>query len=105
MVYFQGPHQAYNGGANLRFEFGNRSNSAFHLGGWGRVTNNYLGDPTLDSAVLFTGLEYNSFLIGFSYDAKLLSISTGGRSQGALEFSVVYIGNYDNTADLMCPSF
>jgi len=105
LAYFQGPHTAYNGGANLRFEFGSKDNAAFHIGGWGRLTTNVASTISLDSAVFFTGLEFNSFLVGFSYDAKLLSISTGGRSQGALEFSITYIGNYDNSADLMCPAF
>jgi hypothetical protein len=60
---------------------------------------------TWDAAVAMLGVEYNSFLIGFSYDAKILSFTSGGRPQGALEFSVTYIGNYENSSNSLCPSF
>jgi hypothetical protein len=69
------------------------------------MTTNATADMTLDAIVGMVGIEYNSFLFGFSYDAKMLSIAAGGRSQGALEFSVTYIGNYENDNSALCPSF
>lgn len=105
LTYIQGPHMAINAGSNIRFGFGNSNNAAIHLGGWGRMTNNANAKTTLDAIVGMFGIEYNSFLFGFSYDAKLLSIAAGGRSQGALEFSVTYIGNYVNDNSALCPSF
>ena len=103
--YFQGPHMALNAGSNIRFGFGNGANAAVHIGGWARMTNNANAPMTLDAIVGMVGVEYNSFLFGFSYDAKLLSIAAGGRSQGALEFSITYIGNYINDNSALCPSF
>ncbi|MEM6381027.1 MAG: PorP/SprF family type IX secretion system membrane protein [Bacteroidota bacterium] len=105
LVYIQGPHTAINSGTNFRFEFGSNDNTAIHLGGWGRFTNNFGASMTWDAAVGMLGIEYNNFLIGFSYDAKILSLTSGGRPQGALEFSVTYIGNYENSDSYLCPSF
>lgn len=105
LAYLQGPHLAFNTGSNFRFAFGTSNNTAIHLGGWGRLTNNENEQVTLDAVVGMFGIEYNSFLFGFSYDAKLLSISAGGRSQGALEFSITYIGNYQNDNSALCPTF
>lgn len=105
LIYIQGPHMAINTGTNFRFEFGSNNNAAIHLGGWGRFTNNANATMTWDAAVGMFGVEYNGFLVGFSYDAKILSLTSGGRPQGALEFSVTYIGNYDNSNSYLCPSF
>lgn len=105
LVYIQGPHTAINSGTNIRFEFGSADNAAIHFGGWARFTNNAEATMTWDAAVAMLGIEYESFLIGFSYDAKILSFTSGGRPQGALEFSVTYIGNYDNSSSYLCPSF
>lgn len=105
LAYFQGPHTAINAGSNIRFGFSNSNNAAIHIGSWGRMTTNATADMTLDAIVGMVGIEYNSFLFGFSYDAKMLSIAAGGRSQGALEFSVTYIGNYENDNSALCPSF
>lgn len=105
LTYIQGPHMAINAGSNIRFGFGNSNNAAIHFGGWGRLTNNTNTNITLDAIVGMMGIEYNSFLFGFSYDAKLLSIAADGRSQGALEFSITYIGNYINNNSSLCPSF
>lgn len=103
--YLQGPHMAFNAGSNIRFAMGTGGQTALHLGGWGRLTNNELAPTTLDAMVGMVGIEYNSFLFGFSYDAKLLSIAAGGRSQGALEFSITYLGNYISNNGSLCPSF
>lgn len=105
LTYIQGPHTAINAGSNIRFGFGNGRNAALHVGGWGRMTTNTNTSMTLDAIVGMVGIEYESFLFGFSYDAKMLSIAAGGRSQGALEFSVTYIGNYVNDNSALCPTF
>ena len=106
LVYIQGPHTAYNAGTNIRFEMGS-NNSAFHMGAYGRFTTNVAtsSNITWDAAVAMVGIETNGFLIGFSYDAKILSITSGGKPRSALEFSLTYVGNYDDSESLLCPSF
>jgi hypothetical protein len=58
----------------------------------------------LDAAVLMVGLEHSNFLFGLSYDANLSGLNTTGRRQGAIEFSLAFLGNYNNET-ILCPKF
>ena len=103
LVYVQGPHAAFNGGANFRFLLDDLRGTALHLGAWARPVRNQ-DDFTLDSAIAMLGLEYNNFLIGFSYDIGLNELSVVRRTQGAFEISVAYLGEYEDDA-VLCPKF
>lgn len=103
LVYAQGPHAAFNGGANFRFLIDDLRGTALHLGAWARPVRNQ-NDFTLDSAIGMVGIEYNNFLIGFSYDIGLDELSIVRRTQGAFEISVAYLGEYEDDA-VLCPKF
>jgi len=105
LVYIQGPHRAANVGSNFRIQFSETTDAALQFGGWVRVLDNVdEGLLGFDTAVLMLGVEYENFLLGFSYDAKITQIRNGQNPQGALEFSVSYLGAFDNDT-VLCPSF
>lgn len=104
MGVLQGQHLAANAGANLRFLLDEIRGTALHLGGWARPVRNFDQKYSLDAIVAMVGLEYSNFLIGFSYDARWGALNTVGRRTGALEFSLAYLGNYDNET-VLCPKF
>ncbi len=104
LFYNQGPHVAINAGSNIRFAISQSGNTALHLGGWARTTRDETQNPYLDAAILMTGFEFNDFLLGISYDLNLTSLNLNRRSQGALEISVAYLGQYENDS-VLCPKF
>jgi len=71
-------------GSNVRYNLKSTAvkNTAVRFGGWYRIG---------DSFVLFTGLDYNEYQFGFSYDATLSSLNNANKSIGAFEFSLIYI--------------
>ena len=103
LVASQGPHLGVNTGANLRFTMGEYGGSAFHIGSWVRPVRNN-DNFGLDAVVLLAGIEYSNVLLGLSYDMNLKTLSSLGRSQGAFEISIAYLGDYDNE-DIICPKF
>ena len=108
LAYKQGPHLALNAGSNIRFLLDSSKGYALHLGGWARPVGN-TGEGgnqsvAMDAAVVLAGIEYNNFLIGFSYDLQLKSLNSTGRRGSAFEISLAFIGNYDNEV-ILCPKF
>lgn len=103
LVANQGPHLELNTGTNLRFTMGEYGGSAFHIGSWVRPVRNTDGFG-IDAAVLLAGIEYNNVLIGISYDLNVQTLASFGRSQGAIEFSIAYLGDYENE-EIICPKF
>ncbi len=104
LFYAQGPHAAANVGSNIRFLMSDYGNSALHVGGWARPVRNQDRTFGMDAAVVMLGLEFNNFLIGFSYDANLNYLNTGNRRQGAFEISIALLGQYENET-VLCPNF
>lgn len=104
LVYAQGPHLAFNTGANVRFLVNASRGSAIHIGTWVRPTRS-LDELMLDSAIAFFGVEYNNFLIGMSYDLGLDQLKTDRRHQGAFELSVAYLGQQEEDDTVLCPKF
>ena len=51
-----------------------------------------------DAVVALFGLEFNSVLVGLSYDLNLNALQANQR-QGAFEISVAYLGDYENAGD------
>jgi len=101
----QGPHTEINAGTNVRVRINDFNNNAIHIGCWVRpVTNNDDGTTSLDAIVGLVGLELGSVSFGLSYDANLNSLSNYQQGQGAIEFSLTYIGSFDNE-DILCPKF
>lgn len=99
----QGNHAQANLGANFRLQFTDYGTTAFHLGSSVRGVRS---DKTLgfDAASLMVGFELNNFLLGMSYDVNLKGLGAYNRNQGSFEFSLGYLGDYDNDA-ILCPKF
>jgi type IX secretion system PorP/SprF family membrane protein len=102
LVASQGPHLEINTGTNFRFALGEYGSSALHVGTWVRPVKNSDG-MGLDAAVVLMGFEINNVLFGLSYDLNLRALQANQR-QAAFEFSVAYLGSYDNE-DIICPKF
>lgn len=104
LVYSQGPHLAFNTGANFRFLLDASRGSAIHIGSWVRPTKAE-DEFIMDSAIAFFGVEYSNFLIGMSYDLGLDQLRTDRRHQGAFELSVAYLGQQEDDDAVLCPKF
>jgi type IX secretion system PorP/SprF family membrane protein len=104
LAALQGPHFVANAGASFRFQVSNSGTTALHLGSWLRPVTDVNSGFHLDAVVGLIGIEYSNFLFGFSYDAYLTDLSKARQGQGALEFSVIYLGDYDNNT-ILCPKF
>lgn len=102
LIASQGPHMEMNAGTNFRIAMGEYGGSALHFGSWVRPVRNDDG-MGLDAVVALVGIEFNSVLIGLSYDLNLTALQANQR-QGAFEISVNYLGNYDNE-EIICPKF
>jgi type IX secretion system PorP/SprF family membrane protein len=103
LVASQGQHLELNTGANVKTRMGEYGAYALHLGGWVRPVRNVNGFG-LDAAVVLAGIEYQNIMLGFSYDINVRSATVYRQGQGAFEFSVVYLGEYDND-EVICPKF
>ncbi len=99
----QGPHAEANAGTNFRMVVNRAGDIALQLGSWVRPVQYEDNSLQLDALVLLAGFEYNGLLIGFSYDANLQDIAAT-RSRNAYEFSIIYIGEYENDT-LLCPTW
>ncbi|MFN0318608.1 MAG: PorP/SprF family type IX secretion system membrane protein [Burkholderiales bacterium] len=104
MAYMQGEHLAANAGTNLRLLVNDVSGTAVHVGGWVRPVRYEDESFNLDAIVALVGLEFNNFLLGFSYDANLNALGTNGRRQGAFEISLAFLGQYEDET-VLCPKF
>lgn len=105
LAYIQGPHLATNVGSNIRFLVNERSGTALHVGGWARSVRNEDSKFSLDAVVAMMGLEFNNFLLGFSYDANINSLTgTAARRQSAFEISLAFLGQYEDDT-VLCPKF
>jgi type IX secretion system PorP/SprF family membrane protein len=99
----QGNHAQLNLGTNFRLQFTDYGTTAFHLGAWVRTVRS---DKSVgfDAASLMVGYELSNFLLGMSYDLNLKGLGAYSRNQGTFEFSLGYLGDYDNDA-ILCPKF
>ena len=104
LIYNQGPHLALNTGANFRILLDDITGTALHIGSWVRPVRNQDDSFSLDALVGVVGIEYQNFLLGFSYDAQLEAIGSSRNQQGAFEISVAYLGEYEDET-VLCPKF
>lgn len=105
MAALQGGHLLTNAGGNFRFLLNQYSGTAVHIGGWARSVRSAEGNVFLDAIVGMFGIEVNHVLFGFSYDINLADIrSTMPVGRNAFEFSIAFLGNYDNEV-ILCPKF
>ncbi|MEM8527833.1 MAG: PorP/SprF family type IX secretion system membrane protein [Bacteroidota bacterium] len=100
----QGSHIELNGGTSARIGIGEFQASAVHFGGWVRPLSTETGGINLETAILMVGFETDNVLFGLSYDLSLSAVQATGTGQGVFEFSIAYLGNYDNEL-VLCPKF
>ncbi len=101
----QGPHTRINAGTNFRIALNNFNGNALTFGGWLRPVIDEGDEIRVDAAVIMLGFEFNSVLLGLSYDANLEDLATYRQGQGAFEFSITFLGDYENDDSILCPSF
>ena len=104
LFYSQGPHFALNAGTNFRFLINENNGVALHIGSWVRPVRYEDESMQLDAVIGMVGIEYNSFLLGVSYDATLNQLNLARSGQGAIEISIAYLGEYENET-IQCPQF
>lgn len=104
MVAKQGSHLEANSGTNFRIALNDYSSFAMHIGGWVRTAGNESDEFFVDAIIAMFGIEFKNVLFGFSYDINLKNLSSYRNGQGALEFSIAYLGEYENEA-ILCPKF
>ncbi len=100
----QGPHLEITTGTNFRFKLNDFTSNAIQIGGWVRPVSNEDNSFSLDAVAMQVGLEFNSFLIGISYDVNLEDLINYNEGQNAFEISLTYLGNYDDET-ILCPKF
>lgn len=100
----QGPHMEANAGLNARFAMSDFNASAIHIGSWVRPVAYDDSNFDLDAVVLLAGFEYQNVLFGLSYDLNIGHLQNYSGGQGAIEFSVAYLGAYENES-VLCPVF
>ena len=98
----QDQHMKLDAGANFRINTSDFRNVAVHIGGYVRPVSNHDDSFRLDAVVGLVGLELNNVLIGMSYDVFLGATSNFAR--GSFEFSVAYLGEYEDDL-ILCPKF
>lgn len=104
MAYKQGTHLEINTGANVSLSLSDYNDTNLILGGWFRPVSDIEEEFALDAAVLLVGFQMSGLQVGVSYDVNTSNLSNATNGRGALEFSVMYIGNYENES-VICPTF
>ena len=99
----QGPYYDMEAGTNLKMTSFNWDVVALHFGLSGHVIKD-LQSVNVGAIVPFFGLQYNNFLIGFSYDVVMTHVINSRRNLHAFEFSLSYLGDQNDTG-LVCPKF
>lgn len=100
----QGPHTKVDAGSNFRFSLSSYQSLALHIGGYARLVSNFDNSFGPSEIVALLGLEYNRVLFGISYDFNLDDLSNTNLGQRTLEFSVSYLGEYQEDL-ILCPKF
>ncbi len=100
----QGPHLEMNAGSNIRIKFNDFNSNALHLGSWVRPVSNEKDEFMLDAVIVMVGFEFSNVLFGLSYDLNIDAYRLYKQGQNALEFSVTYLGDYEDES-ILCPKF
>lgn len=102
-AFMQGKHIELNLGTNLRFAMNEYNDMAFIAGIWLRPVGGVKGFG-LDAVNALAGIEVKGVRAGISYDVNISDLNLGTSGRGALEISLIYIGNYD-VENVICPGF
>ena len=97
VVMKQGGAQEINIGGNIHYDFYRVSPHQVELmlGGWVRLD---------DALIAYTGLRFDTYELGFSYDVNTSGMKTAVNGIGALEFNFKYFIKDRHIKLLACPS-
>ncbi len=98
----QGSDLKLDAGANFRINTSDYKNISLHIGAYARTVSGFENTYRVDALVGLVGIEFNNVLLGASYDYYLGA--TSGFTRGAFEFSVAYLGEYEDDL-ILCPKF
>lgn len=104
----QGPSVQINSGTSLKFKLGSgssRTQQAFHIGAWVRISNQVESGVLTDAAILSTRFDYNQFSIGFSYDINVSALRPASNGNGSFEFAMIYKFCNLQKRGVYCPNF
>ncbi len=104
MLLKQAGHFQVMGGTNLRVRLDEYDSTGIYGGIWARVSNDAVNSLISDAIIVTTGLEFDGFLMGLSYDLNIEAITNLNTRQGTFEISLVYLGEYENET-ILCPKF
>ena len=78
-----------NAGTYLQFVLDdwNDRQTAFAIGAWARVAS-----PAVDAVIAGARLDFQGFILGFSYDFNISKLNTATDTRGAYELSLIYTG-------------
>ncbi len=103
IYWSQGTSQSVVLGTNLRYEIEDSDEISTHFGAWIRSSKGLsIWSPT--DFILSAGFGKGGLLIGISYDANLLGLTSDPFRTNTLELSISFIGNHDND-NRFCPVF
>ena len=71
----------------------NDKQTAFAIGAWGRVA-----EPLVDAVIVGARLDFQGFIMSFSYDFNISKLKVASSSRGAYELSVIYTGHFTSKA-------
>jgi type IX secretion system PorP/SprF family membrane protein len=71
----------------------NDKQTAFAIGAWGRVAR-----PLVDAVIVGARLDFQGFIMAFSYDFNISKLRVASQSRGAYELSVIYTGHFTSKA-------
>ncbi len=101
----QGAHKHFLLGSHLRYEYHERDNNAFRIGGWFRLSDS-VDSFEVSGIVLSSVLEFNHLNIGLSYDFSTSSIRKIEHYNNSFELSVIYKwGEIPIRHVISCPRF
>lgn len=99
----QGIAQSLVIGSNIRYELSETDGIDTHFGLWMRSSKGLnTWHPT--DVILSAGFGKGGLLIGLSYDANILGLSSNSFGANTIEISISYTGNHDNETQF-CPAF
>lgn len=100
----QGPHMELTAGSNIRVPVDTYSGNALQFGVWARPVGNQDDSFSLDALIAMIGMEWKGVLFGLSYDVNLDDLTVHRQGQQSFEFSILYLGDFDNES-ILCPKF
>lgn len=105
LVQRQGPSTMVVAGSAVRFTNRDWDDIALRVGAYGRVSGRTGGGTTTDAIITTAALEYDTWVLGISYDTNVSSLDAVSGGRGAFEMSLYYTHPAPRRGGLYCPTF